>query len=86
MYEVFRRIAGQRDERSALDRISYLLHGRIEDLTAEMAIMAARVGLEHRLPLADSIVYATALAYEAVLWTMDGDFEGLEGVRYFAPR
>jgi predicted nucleic acid-binding protein len=56
------------------------------DLTAELAILSARVGIEHRLPLADSIVYATALAHDAVVWTMDKDFEGLDGVRYFAPR
>lgn len=86
VYEVFRRIAGQRDERIALDRVSYLLNGRVVDLTAELAILAARVGLDHRLSMADSIIYATALAHDAVLWTMDGDFEGLEGVRYFAPR
>lgn len=48
-----------------------------------LAIVAARLGLEHRLPLADSIVYATARAHDATLWTMDADFEGLEGVRYF---
>jgi predicted nucleic acid-binding protein len=86
VYEVFRRVAGQRDERTALDRVSYLLHGRVVDLTAELAILSARVGIEHRLPLADSIVYATALAHDAVVWTMDGDFDGLDGVRYLAPR
>ena len=85
VYEVFRRIARQRDERTALDRVAFLLHGRVVDLTAELAILAARVGLEHRLPLADSIVYATARVHAAVLWTLDGDFEGLDGVRYLAP-
>jgi predicted nucleic acid-binding protein len=84
VYEVFRRILKQRDERTALRRISNLLQGRVVDLDAELALTAARLGVEHGLPLADSIVYATARAHGATLWTQDSDFEGLEDVRYVA--
>ena len=80
---MFRRIAGQRDEPTAIHRVSALLDGRVVELSSHLAIRAARFGLEHRLPLADSIVYATARVHDATLWTMDADFEGLEGVRYF---
>ena len=45
--------------------------------------MSARTGLETSLPLADSVILATARAHEATLWTQDADFEGIEGVRYF---
>jgi predicted nucleic acid-binding protein len=81
---VFRRILKQRDERTALRRISNLLQGRVVDLDPELALTAARLGVEHGLPLADSIVYATARAHGATLWTQDSDFEGLEDVRYVA--
>lgn len=84
IYEVFRRILKQRDERTALQRISNLLQGRVVDLDAELALTAARLGFEIGLPLADSIVYATARAHGATLWTQDSDFEGLEDVRYVA--
>ena len=51
-------------------------------LDAPLAALAADVGIEHRLPLADSIIYATAQANDATLWTMDADFQGLAGVEY----
>lgn len=45
--------------------------------------MAAKSGIERKLPLADSIVYATAQRVGAVVWTQDDDFDGLPGVEYF---
>ena len=45
--------------------------------------MAATLGTRHKLPLADSIIYATAQQSNALVWTQDADFEGLNGVRFF---
>lgn len=53
-------------------------------LSPELALESASIGIRHRLPLADSIIYATAQAHDAELWTQDVDFDGLPGVRYFA--
>ena len=53
------------------------------DLTADLAMHSARIGLRHRLPLADSIIYATARMHGAGLWTMDTDFQGLAEVVFF---
>ena len=55
----------------------------VVDLTADLAVQSARIGLKHRLPLADSIIYATARMYDAGLWTMDTDFQGFPEVVYF---
>lgn len=52
------------------------------DLDARLALSAARVSLDTRLPLADSVVLATAQLHGATLWTQDADFETLPGVRY----
>jgi predicted nucleic acid-binding protein len=60
-----------------------MMQGRVVDLDADLALAAARFGLRHRLPLADSIVYATARRFEATVWTQDADFDGLPDVRYF---
>jgi predicted nucleic acid-binding protein len=38
------------------------------------------------LPLADSVMLATAQAHAAGLWTQDADFAGLPGVRYLPKR
>jgi len=52
------------------------------DLDRQIAIEAARISLESKLAMADSIILATAHAHEAVLWTQDIHFAGLDGVKY----
>jgi predicted nucleic acid-binding protein len=44
---------------------------------------AARLGGDLGLPLADSLIYATAQSGGATLWTQDEHFSGLAGVKYF---
>lgn len=83
LLEVFKRISRQRDETTALQYIAVMQQGRVVALDAALAVRAASLGLRHKLPLADSIIYATALQAGAVVWTQDNDFEGLDGVRYW---
>jgi predicted nucleic acid-binding protein len=82
LYEVFKRILQQRDEGAALSAIAAMEQGRVVDLDARLALMAARISLDLQLPLADSVILATARAHEAVLWTQDADFKGMPGVEY----
>lgn len=84
LVEVARRVMQQRGEDAALQVAALLHQGRIVPLDSGLALAAAKLGLDHKLPLADSIIFATAQQYNAVLWTMDADFEGLPGVHYFA--
>ncbi len=49
-------------------------------LDSGLALSAAKVGVEHKLPLPDSIIFATAQQFAATLWTMDADFDGLPDV------
>ena len=53
------------------------------DLTAPLAIAASKLSLEYNLPMADSIILATAKEFNAILWTQDSDFEKISGVKYF---
>ncbi|MBN1249262.1 MAG: type II toxin-antitoxin system VapC family toxin [Anaerolineae bacterium] len=82
LYEVFRRVLQQRGEGDALQAVAVMLQGIVVDLNTDLALSAAKVSTEHRLPMADSIILATAQAYDAVLWTQEADFEGIEGVRF----
>jgi toxin FitB len=82
--EVFKRILQQRDETSALRAIAVMQQGEVIPLDATLALAAARLGLAHKLPLADSLIYATALLRNATLWTQDEHFRGLRGVKCFA--
>ncbi len=88
LYEVFKRIVQQRDDGAALNAIALMQQGTVVDLTAPLALSAATLGAKLKLPLADSVMYATARAHDATLWTQDADFEGLPHVRYraVAPR
>jgi predicted nucleic acid-binding protein len=60
--------------------------GIVVGLDLELAERAVRCGLEYGLPITDSIIYATALAHDATLWTMDEHFEKLPKVKYIKPR
>ena len=82
VFEVFERVAQQRGERVALGYVGVLLRSPVVDLTAQLSVEAARLGLRHGLPMADSLILATARAHGATLWTQDADFDGVEGVRF----
>lgn len=82
LYEVFKRVLQQRDESLALQAVALMQQGTVVDLTSEIALGAARLSHALRLPMADSIMLATARAHEAVLWTQDTDFSRIAGVRY----
>ncbi|MGH8225692.1 MAG: type II toxin-antitoxin system VapC family toxin [Gammaproteobacteria bacterium] len=82
--EVFKRILQQRDENAGLRAVAAMRQGRVVALDADMALTAAKLGHDLKLPLADSVILATARKYDAVLWTQDVDFKGLKGVRYFS--
>ncbi len=84
IHEVFKRIVQQRDEGDALQAVAMMQQGRVVDLSSPLALSAVRLSLEHTLPMADSMILATARAHRATLWTQDADFEGVPGVRYVA--
>jgi toxin FitB len=82
LYEVYKRIVLQRDEEEALSAIGWMTSGRVADLTLEIALIAADLSMEHKLPMADSIILATARANNATLWTQDEHFQGLPDVKF----
>ena len=82
IYEVFKRVLQQRGENSALQAIASMQLGQVVNPDATIALGAAKISLEYELPMADSVMLATARAYDAVLWTQDVDFAGIDGVKY----
>ena len=80
--EVFKRVMQQRGEQAALQATAIMQQGHLVGLDVATAVFAAKLGLQARLPLADSVVMATARAHNAVVWTQDADFQGLEDVRF----
>ena len=84
LYEVFKCVLQQRGEGDALAAVSAMLQGRVAELSATLALAAARISAELGMPMADSIMLATARAWDATLWTEDADFAGVPGVEYVA--
>jgi len=82
LYEVFKKINTVADEGRALQAVAQMKQGRIVDVTEDVALSAALISLKHRLPMADSLIYATARAQGAALWTQDDHFCNLPGVNY----
>lgn len=84
MFEVFERVLQQRDETSALQAAALMQQGRAVAPDPSLAMAAARLSCELKLPMADSIMLATARQFNAVLWTRDADVRNLPGVRFVA--
>ena len=82
MYEVYKHSKRLRGEDGALDAVAAMQKTRVVPLNDELALVAADLSLEHKLPMADAIVLATARLYEAEVVTSDADFEGVADVTY----
>ena len=85
LYEVFKVTLRRRGEDAALQAAAIMYQATITELTAELALSASRVSLEHNIPMADSIMLATAGAHEALFWTQDRHFEAIPDVRFVPP-
>lgn len=84
IYEVFKRILQQRDETSALRAAALMQQGHVVDLDGSLTLSAAKLSVDLKLPMVDSLILATARQFGAVLWTQDADFAALPDIRYIA--
>ena len=80
--EVFKRVVQQKGENAALQAVAAMEQGHVVSLDASIAMTAARLGAELGLPLADSVILASARAHNAQIWTQDADFRNIVGVKY----
>jgi predicted nucleic acid-binding protein len=86
VYEVFKRVLQQRDETAALQAVALMAQGQLVGLDQTLALSAAKISYELKIPMADSIILATARAHRATLWTQDIDLADVENVRYIAKK
>ncbi len=83
LFEVYERVSTQAGTAQANLNVRAMQQGLVVDLDRSLALDAARISLELRLPMADSIILATALRHNATLWTQDAHFADIKGVRYY---
>jgi predicted nucleic acid-binding protein len=83
LYEVYKKLLAEKGEEYALDVVSYMQTGTVIDLNAGLSLSAVQISRKHKLPMADSIIYATSQHYSAVIWTCDKHFKDIHDIRYF---
>ncbi len=79
VYEVVKKLMRESGDEAATAALALMQQSEVVEIGLPLAMDAALNGL----PLADSLIYATARHHDAELWTQDAHFEGLAGVRYF---
>ncbi len=82
IYEVFKKVLSEKDEENALLAVSLMQQGQVVDLDSTIFISAAKISYDLKIPMADSVILATAQTYNATIWTQDEHFEGIKGVKY----
>ena len=82
LYEVFKKVNVVADEAKALQVVAQMKQGQVVDVTEDIALRGALISLKYRLPMADSLILATAWTKQATLWTQDEHFAGLPGVEH----
>ena len=84
LYEVRKKFLNDNDSVKANLAVDIMRIGKVISVDSEIATLASDVSKQYKLPMADSIIYATARIHGAEIYTQDRHFDGLENVRYFA--
>ena len=83
IYEIYKKFLTIGDIEKANTAVDIMQNATIVDITPEIAILAAQLGKQYKLPMADSIIYATAVLNSAEIYTQDKHFKYLDHVHYF---
>ena len=84
LYEVYKKFLSIGDSERANVAIDIMQNATVIGINPQLAILAAQLGKQHKLPMADSIIYATAVLRDAEIYTQDKHFENLDRVHYFS--
>ena len=83
IYEIYKKVLTERDENIAIQIVALMQQANVIEVNSSIAIQSAKFSSEFKIPMADSIIYTTARMNNAIVWTQDADFMGLNGVKYF---
>ena len=85
-YEVFKSVLNQKGEDAALQAVSLMQQGHVVELNTIISLRAAKISVEMKLPMADSIIVATAQLHDALIYTQDADFKGIDRVNFISKK
>ena len=86
IFEVFKRMRQQRGDEAALQAVTAMMQGQVVELDSTLALSSAKLSDDLHIPMADSVILATAKAFNAELWTQDSDLQGIENVRFIGKK
>ena len=84
LYEVYKKFLSIGDSEKANIAVTIMQNAAVIGINPQLAVLAAQLGKQYKLPMADSIIYATAVLWDAELYTQDKHFENLDRVHYFS--
>jgi predicted nucleic acid-binding protein len=84
LYEVRKKFLNDNDTAKAVTAIDIMKKNMVINIDSEIALLASDISKQYKLPMADSIIYAAAVSYDAELYTQDKHFENLDRVHYFS--
>jgi predicted nucleic acid-binding protein len=84
IFEVFKWVLREHGEAQAIQAAAAMQRGQVVELDSRLALAAAQLSHAQQLPMADSIILATARDRRARLHTMDSDFRGIADVEWIA--
>lgn len=74
IYEVYRKMKQLVSEEEALEVVAFLRGNEVLEMDGDVALAAADISLQRKLPMADSLVLAHAILCGDTLLTLDNDF------------
>lgn len=83
LYEVYKKVAQEKGEEIALQIAAQMGKSEVVPIDHSIVLLAADVSIRYHLPMADAMVYATALSRKAHVVTSDNHFESLPDVIYY---
>ncbi|GMU97477.1 MAG: hypothetical protein AMXMBFR51_02160 [Ignavibacteriota bacterium] len=81
--EVYKKISQHRDENSAIQAIAVMQQAEVLEITSQIAIEGSKISIQNKIPMADSLIIASARSVGAKIWTQDYDFKELDNVMFF---
>lgn len=82
IYEVYKKILTEKSENEAFQAVALMHQGLIIDVDVNISLNAARISYENKLPMADSLILASAREYDAIVWTQDKHFKDILDAKF----
>lgn len=80
VYEVYKKVLRERGKEAAVIVAAQMNSTKVIELSESLSLLAAGLSIEHGIPMADAIVYATGKALECQIVTGDKHFVDLDDV------